>query len=182
MLTLKVKAASAASMPLMSGAALAQMSPVPNRRGRIEESVPVAKPAASSTSLHSAAPPAAPQKTTAQSAKLARRDRVVLEHLPLVKAIAVRVHETHDIVTQCCEATKPRRERNDDPHVADLGIGALFHLAAFFAQMRGQEAMAVQHLAAVFGAGKQQDGRPLALKVRRRPRFGARRMRFLPSS
>jgi RNA polymerase sigma factor for flagellar operon FliA len=28
-----------------------------------------------------------------QSAKLARRDRVVLEHLPLVKAIAVRVHE-----------------------------------------------------------------------------------------
>jgi RNA polymerase sigma factor for flagellar operon FliA len=29
----------------------------------------------------------------AQSAKLARRDRVVLEHLPLVKAIAIRVHE-----------------------------------------------------------------------------------------
>ena len=28
-----------------------------------------------------------------QSAKLARRDRVVLEHLPLVKAIAIRVHE-----------------------------------------------------------------------------------------
>src|ERR1700675_3612425 len=31
------------------------------------------------------------QSTTA--AKIARRDRVVLEHLPLVKAIAVRVHE-----------------------------------------------------------------------------------------
>jgi RNA polymerase sigma factor for flagellar operon FliA len=30
---------------------------------------------------------------TAQAARLARRDRVVLEHLPLVKAIAVRVHE-----------------------------------------------------------------------------------------
>src|SRR5437764_13644292 len=33
---------------------------------------------------------------TAQSspaAKIARRDRIVLEHLPLVKAIAVRVHE-----------------------------------------------------------------------------------------
>src|SRR5713226_9658748 len=33
---------------------------------------------------------------TAQSssaAKIARRDRVVLEHLPLVKAIAIRVHE-----------------------------------------------------------------------------------------
>jgi RNA polymerase sigma factor for flagellar operon FliA len=28
-----------------------------------------------------------------QAAKLARRDRVVLEHLPLVKAIAIRVHE-----------------------------------------------------------------------------------------
>jgi len=34
-------------------------------------------------------------KTTlsAQTAKKARRDRIVLEHLPLVKAIAVRVHE-----------------------------------------------------------------------------------------
>ena len=31
------------------------------------------------------------QSTTA--AKIARRDRIVLEHLPLVKAIAVRVHE-----------------------------------------------------------------------------------------
>ena len=28
-----------------------------------------------------------------QNAKLARRDRIVLEHLPLVKAIAIRVHE-----------------------------------------------------------------------------------------
>jgi RNA polymerase sigma factor FliA len=37
---------------------------------------------------------AAKQKAaTACSAKLSRRDRVVLEHLPLVKAIAVRVHE-----------------------------------------------------------------------------------------
>jgi RNA polymerase sigma factor for flagellar operon FliA len=31
--------------------------------------------------------------STAEAANLARRDRVVLEHLPLVKAIAVRVHE-----------------------------------------------------------------------------------------
>src|SRR5688572_13725814 len=37
---------------------------------------------------------AAKQKAAAAcSAKLSRRDRVVLEHLPLVKAIAVRVHE-----------------------------------------------------------------------------------------
>ena len=30
---------------------------------------------------------------TSQATKIARRDRIVLEHLPLVKAIAVRVHE-----------------------------------------------------------------------------------------
>jgi RNA polymerase sigma factor FliA len=60
-----------------------------------------AKPMGISTSLH--AVPAAHNPThpavhtkssgTAQAARLARRDRVVLEHLPLVKAIAVRVHE-----------------------------------------------------------------------------------------
>jgi len=33
------------------------------------------------------------QQGSQQNARLARRDRVVLEHLPLVKAIAVRVHE-----------------------------------------------------------------------------------------
>jgi RNA polymerase sigma factor for flagellar operon FliA len=54
-----------------------------------------------STSLHTSSPthdPAHPgvhtkSSGTAQAARLARRDRVVLEHLPLVKAIAVRVHE-----------------------------------------------------------------------------------------
>jgi RNA polymerase sigma factor for flagellar operon FliA len=64
-------------------------------------SVPV-KPMASAASLHAPAhgiqnhaPAAAASAKTesAQNAKLARRDRVVLEHLPLVKAIAVRVHE-----------------------------------------------------------------------------------------
>src|SRR5271155_292104 len=33
------------------------------------------------------------QVTKIQAAKTARRDRIVLEHLPLVKAIAIRVHE-----------------------------------------------------------------------------------------
>jgi RNA polymerase sigma factor for flagellar operon FliA len=33
------------------------------------------------------------QPTKMQAAKTARRDRIVLEHLPLVKAIAIRVHE-----------------------------------------------------------------------------------------
>jgi RNA polymerase sigma factor for flagellar operon FliA len=70
------------------------------------------KPMATSPSLHSRIAPkaasaltAVPRKTVAakanvaqlsaaqQTAKLARRDRVVLEHLPLVKAIAIRVHE-----------------------------------------------------------------------------------------
>jgi RNA polymerase sigma factor for flagellar operon FliA len=48
----------------------------------------ISKPTASRTA-------AAKAKTTAisQAAKIARRDRIVLEHLPLVKAIAVRVHE-----------------------------------------------------------------------------------------
>ncbi len=42
------------------------------------------------TTAHSSHPRAA---AASQAAKLDRRDRVVLEHLPLVKAIAVRVHE-----------------------------------------------------------------------------------------
>src|SRR5215468_8375787 len=36
---------------------------------------------------------ATPVPTAISTAKLTRRDHVVLEHLPLVKAIAVRVHE-----------------------------------------------------------------------------------------
>jgi RNA polymerase sigma factor FliA len=60
-----------------------------------------AKPMGSSTSLHAVPPahdpahPAVHTKSTgtALAARMARRDRVVLEHLPLVKAIAVRVHE-----------------------------------------------------------------------------------------
>ena len=31
--------------------------------------------------------------STVQTSKISKRDRVVLEHLPLVKAIAVRVYE-----------------------------------------------------------------------------------------
>jgi len=58
------------------------------------------KPMGTAASLHAPAthpaPKAAPAKqgsAALQAARLARRDRVVLEHLPLVKAIAVRVHE-----------------------------------------------------------------------------------------
>jgi len=61
---------------------------VPNSRQRVP-----AKPVTASTSRHAAQSNPAAAKATAQAAKLARRDRVVLEHVPLVKAIAVRVHE-----------------------------------------------------------------------------------------
>jgi RNA polymerase sigma factor for flagellar operon FliA len=61
---------------------------VPNRRRRVP-----AKPVAASASRHGALTSPAAAKASAQAAKLARRDRVVLEHVPLVKAIAVRVHE-----------------------------------------------------------------------------------------
>src|SRR6204780_1052311 len=45
------------------------------------------------TARTNAAEIAQAKATAAHEAKMARRDRVVLEHLPLVKAIAVRVHE-----------------------------------------------------------------------------------------
>jgi RNA polymerase sigma factor for flagellar operon FliA len=61
---------------------------VPNSRQRVP-----AKPVAASTTRHAAQTNPAAAKATAQAAKLARRDRIVLEHVPLVKAIAVRVHE-----------------------------------------------------------------------------------------
>jgi RNA polymerase sigma factor FliA len=57
--------------------------------------VPV-KPMGVAVTLHTAEDTPAPQRTksgAAPTGRLARRDRVVLEHLPLVKAIAVRVHE-----------------------------------------------------------------------------------------
>ena len=61
---------------------------VPNSRQRVP-----AKPVAATTSRHAAQTNPSAAKAAAQAAKLARRDRVVLEHVPLVKAIAVRVHE-----------------------------------------------------------------------------------------
>lgn len=84
MMTMKFKTAAAtAPVPLMAGVtAVAPARRLPG--GRIAP----AKPMAISTTLHSAH-----AKAASQAAKLARRDSVVLEHLPLVKAIAVRVHE-----------------------------------------------------------------------------------------
>ena len=52
-------------------------------------------PAIKATPALKTAPPAIKAKPAqvSQATKIARRDRIVLEHLPLVKAIAVRVHE-----------------------------------------------------------------------------------------
>src|SRR5580698_8572377 len=76
-------------------------------KGATARVVPV-KPMGVSASLHAAhalhasaaavetpiqKAPAKAAKVLSPAARLARRDRVVLEHLPLVKAIAVRVHE-----------------------------------------------------------------------------------------
>ena len=70
------------------------------RKGAAPADLP-AKPMAVSGTLHTrttakaeaTAKLAAAQQSAQQTAKMARRDRVVLEHLPLVKAIAIRVHE-----------------------------------------------------------------------------------------
>jgi RNA polymerase sigma factor for flagellar operon FliA len=87
--TMRVK--TRAASPVKTAARQAVKTPlriVPNSRQRIP-----AKPVAASPSRHAAQANPAAAKATAQAAKLARRDRVVLEHVPLVKAIAVRVHE-----------------------------------------------------------------------------------------
>lgn len=85
----KVRAASPVkgAMAVRQGAK-APLRLVPNSRQRVP-----AKPVVASTSRHAAQTNPAAAKANAQAAKLARRDRVVLEHVPLVKAIAVRVHE-----------------------------------------------------------------------------------------
>jgi RNA polymerase sigma factor for flagellar operon FliA len=67
--------------PKVASGALA-LTAVPRKAGR-----------SNTTQANIAKTSAAQQSAAQQSAKLARRDRVVLEHLPLVKAIAIRVHE-----------------------------------------------------------------------------------------
>lgn len=67
-------------------------------RRNAEPVIAVPKPVQSSETIRNEEVPVAPVVTKASKgertqAMLERRDRVVLEHLPLVKAIAVRVHE-----------------------------------------------------------------------------------------
>jgi len=97
---MRFKTATAAA-PVRALSNLANLQVVPNG-STMRSRVAPAKPMGVSSTLHApsiatksnaAAKTAAKLNGAAQAAKIARRDRVVLEHLPLVKAIAVRVHE-----------------------------------------------------------------------------------------
>ncbi len=90
MMTMSYKVAAAGASAVVTSMAAASPAPLrPVRRTARGASVPV-KPMGTAGTPHSSHPrPVA----VVPSAKQARRDRVVLEHLPLVKAIAVRVHE-----------------------------------------------------------------------------------------
>ena len=97
MMKLKMAAATAPvqMMAMSAAAAVAPLRVVSSTRTRSSlkaiHDAP-AKPVASSATLHTSSAQIR-SKAASEAAKLARRDRVVLEHLPLVKAIAVRVHE-----------------------------------------------------------------------------------------
>lgn len=84
----KVAFASAAAVKVSSTVPVRALPP---RRGHGAETAPPVKPVQSSESIHSSAP--RPAKVDKTQALRERRDQIVLEHLPLVKAIAVRVHE-----------------------------------------------------------------------------------------
>ena len=90
MLTMSYKASAAAAVPAtLTSVGAASPAQVRSTRRTVQgHSVPV-KPMGTATTAHSSHPRAA----VSPAAKQDRRDRVVLEHLPLVKAIAVRVHE-----------------------------------------------------------------------------------------
>ena len=95
---MKLKSAAAVALApvrsmTMSAAAVPSFTTRAGRGG--QQAAPV-KPMGVSRTLHTrgaAKVSAGAQQGSQQKARLARRDRVVLEHLPLVKAIAVRVHE-----------------------------------------------------------------------------------------
>jgi RNA polymerase sigma factor for flagellar operon FliA len=95
---MKLKTAAAVALaPVRSMTMSAAAAPSFTNRAAMsrQPSVP-AKPMGVSRTLHSRGTSrvsTGPKQGSHQNTRLARRDRVVLEHLPLVKAIAVRVHE-----------------------------------------------------------------------------------------
>src|SRR5580692_3793869 len=74
-------------MPVM------KMSPVIKTSVMTKTTVMKASPAIENDVTKTATPKTAKTHQASAATKIARRDRIVLEHLPLVKAIAVRVHE-----------------------------------------------------------------------------------------
>ncbi|HLW77484.1 MAG TPA: sigma factor, partial [Bryobacteraceae bacterium] len=99
-----MKVKSAAAPPRIAVRAIPASRSTANPKSKTPARLVPVKPVASSATLRSAmtavVTPVAPvvlqvkqNGAAQQTARLARRDRVVLEHLPLVKAIAVRVHE-----------------------------------------------------------------------------------------
>jgi RNA polymerase sigma factor for flagellar operon FliA len=93
-----VAVAVAPNHPLRTQPLQSRLRAVPRKASAAKK--PAMKPMATSGTLHSRTPTKAADSgaqsamaVAQQSAKMARRDRVVLEHLPLVKAIAIRVHE-----------------------------------------------------------------------------------------
>ncbi len=98
MTTMKCKTAAAAplavrAIPSDEATPRVRTAPVKPMGTAASLHAPAAHTTAAHTNGHAAAAKPAPSASATQAAKLARRDRVVLEHLPLVKAIAVRVHE-----------------------------------------------------------------------------------------
>jgi len=71
------------------------MRPIPSSHPKARVRATPVKPMGVAATLHAPGNHTATKQSSSaqQAARLARRDRVVLEHLPLVKAIAVRVHE-----------------------------------------------------------------------------------------
>jgi RNA polymerase sigma factor for flagellar operon FliA len=100
MMVMKMKTA-AATATATARVAVRTIQSVPASRSKNGKSKPAAlrtvpvKPMGVSVTLRAPVHMAAPavKAINTHEARMARRDRVVLEHLPLVKAIAVRVHE-----------------------------------------------------------------------------------------
>lgn len=93
---MKLKSAAATALAPISVESMAARPLVRRRkatRGSQTITLAPAKPMGVSGTLHAPSAQTTVAANVLQNAKLARRDRVVLEHLPLVKAIAVRVHE-----------------------------------------------------------------------------------------
>src|ERR1700742_3987416 len=88
---------------------------------------------------------------------------------------SLRCHKANDIVAQRRAIAEAWRQCDHNSHVADIGINALFHIAALVAQMCCQQPMAFENLRTVLGARKKQKRWTLAVDISRRTCLGTRR-------